>query len=112
MASISSLLRDEKKPSPSKSPLFLRRRARGARPRRGTSTAVGHEMYCYLRWAQGLTAMTIDELVVNVFDRALADYFRRDSSWRSSRAHVLAKHPTSDWRQLFLDEAARAIESE
>jgi len=112
MASISSLFRDEEEPSPTKSPLFLRRRTGGAKPRRGTSTTVAHEMYCYLRWAQGLTAMPIDELVVNVIDRALADYLRRDGSWRASRARVLAKYPTSDWRQLFLDETEGAIESE
>jgi hypothetical protein len=57
-------------------------------------------MYCYLTWAQKMTALTADEIIVNVLDLALSDYFRRDRSWRSSRARLLAQQPNSDWRKI------------
>jgi hypothetical protein len=44
--------------------------------------------------------MTFDELIVNVMDRALSDYFGRDRVWRSLRRQLLAKYRTSDWREI------------
>lgn len=111
MTSAPQMRRDVEGPSPSEGPLFLRRVTGRAGPRRPASTAVAHEMYCYLRWAQGMTAMTTDEILVNVMDRALADYFSRDRSWRSSRVRVLEKHPTSEWGEIFGSEREGGIEA-
>jgi hypothetical protein len=87
-----------------KGPLFLRRKSLG-RDLRHRSSAIAYEMYCYLRWAEERTAMTMDEIIVGVMDRALSDYFRRDRSWQSSRGRILADESASDWRRVLAGEA-------
>ena len=111
MASIPSMRLKEGDPSPTKNPLFLRQGTGHVGLRRPASTAIVHEMYCYLRWAKGVTAMRVDEILVNVMDRALADYFSRDRSWRSSRTRVLAEHPRSDWGELFAPAEEGAVQA-
>jgi hypothetical protein len=109
MVSTPSLLPGNETPAKN-SPLFLRRRLQ-PRLRRQDSAAVAREMYCYLQWARSVTTLTFDELIVNVMDRALSDYFGRDRAWRSLRRRILAKHDTSDWREILSGGSAEGAAS-
>jgi hypothetical protein len=91
MESVPSLARGDETPR-KKVPLFLRRRPHPLKSRARDSAAVAHEISCYLRWAQDVTEMTFDEIIVRVMDRALSDYLRRDGVWRALRSHFLAGH--------------------
>ena len=105
MESTSSTRRDQQKPA-RKIPLFLRRRPRQPKTRPNESAAVAREVYCYLQWARRVTTMTFDEIIVSFMDRALADYLRRDSVWRSQRAEMLSKQEATDWTEILSASSA------